>query len=346
MDPQNVKETTNTEHKQQIRAGALQGPLSLLLSENSGELQWLRQELKGMPNPKFAETLIQCDEYLDGFARMEFLAEQPYLIMRAALAQDLGTIGLFGKAIVHAETLWDGMLAIQDGMRYVQSSSEIHYRLRHGRVRVTYSHRLGNGREAVPDIQYTIALFCNLLREAKWSSQSDLIIGYPEAKPAHLALFPEALMVKNAPCGFLDFNDNMLRSPLSRTDPLWSAISSSVLMKFDADAPEDPTTCEMVKEIQAASLRHNQSPIKMLRVAELLGLPARTMQAYLNAEGSSFAEVRNDTLHREAQRELLAGRSISETSEMLGFTHRQSFSEAFSKWEGCAPSIFASRGHL
>jgi methylphosphotriester-DNA--protein-cysteine methyltransferase len=68
------------------------------------------------------------------------------------------------------------------------------------------------------------------------------------------------------------------------------------------------------------------------------------LQAHLKTAGTSYADIRSRVLYEAALKELSGGRSIQQTAAFLGVNHRQSFSEAISKWEAQAPSVFASRG--
>lgn len=327
-----------------IRISALLGPLEALMSEQARSAAKLKQQLQVLRGLKNPESLIDGDDYLDAFARMEHMAVEPELILRTALAQDLGQLGLFGKAIVHAETFWESLIAAQEGFKYFQSQAEFVIRIRNNRCRVSYHHAFGDHPEAAVDIQYTIGLLCNLVREAKHAAKADLHVCYPGARAEHSSLIPQAIRMHSGQSGFIEFNDNLLRSPLRQTDAYLSMVSKMSISEFKVDTVDVPTASQLVTRMQAASIEDSHSPVSLACAAALLDLPERSLQAQLKAEKTSFAGLRQRVQHQVARRELLAGRSIEHTSEMLGFAQRQNFSEAFSKWEGLSPSEFASRG--
>ena len=82
------------------------------------------------------------------------------------------------------------------------------------------------------------------------------------------------------------------------------------------------------------------------RMADKLGLHPRTLQRRLNAEGQLFADIQGRCRYDIAVTALKEGRTdIEDLSEQLGFSDRHSFTRAFKRWTGLAPSDFR-RQHL
>jgi len=76
-------------------------------------------------------------------------------------------------------------------------------------------------------------------------------------------------------------------------------------------------------------------------VARLLGLSVASLRRALSAEGTSFRELRADTLNRHARQALRDGQSIQTVAEMLGFSDGRSFARAFRQWNGMPPGDYA-----
>jgi len=77
------------------------------------------------------------------------------------------------------------------------------------------------------------------------------------------------------------------------------------------------------------------------RMAEKLGLHPRTLQRRLHAEGQVFADIQARCRHDIAVLTLKEGRTdIEALSEQLGFSDRHSFTRAFRRWTGLAPSEY------
>lgn len=327
-----------------VRSALLRSPLQLLGLEDRSKFERLKQDAKVDTGSKFAEALMDADTYLDRFERANYLAQDSALFLRAGLASDLATIGLFGKAAIHAATLWEGLAATQECMSFCQSFSSTHLRLKNGRCRITFDSGLTGRPGNAANTQYFVALYVYLLRMAKGYGDADLRLYYPGARSAHFAIFPEATSLRSGPLGLIDFKDDLLRSPLEFADVQNGTIAKEVMSTFAADDLGPSTLPDLICEMQRASLESYFGPLTLAEVSEFLELPSRTVQAHLKTAKTSFAKIRNSLRHRLAQKALLEGRSISETSDLLGFDHRQSFSESFSKWEGQSPSVFASRG--
>ncbi len=75
------------------------------------------------------------------------------------------------------------------------------------------------------------------------------------------------------------------------------------------------------------------------KVAKALGLSSRTLQRRLGELGTSYQELLDAVRHRSARR-LLANTdlAIGEVAFLLGFEELNSFTRAFSAWEGTTPT--------
>ena len=81
-------------------------------------------------------------------------------------------------------------------------------------------------------------------------------------------------------------------------------------------------------------------------MAARLELHPRTLQRRLQAEGQLFADIQARCRFELAVTSLKTGQqNIEELSDMLGFADRHSFTRAFRRWTGLAPTEFR-RQHL
>lgn len=326
-----------------VRGALIRAPIELFLLDNSRNRSRLKREVSGLKLPKFAETQIPVETYYDVFERVGFLGQGDELFLRAGLNPDLSSIGLFGKAVALAPTVWDAVATAKDGFQFCLSSAQQTVHLRRGRCKIVVDPGKGSGRGHSANVQYMIALYTYLLRQASKSADLDLRLTYPGAKSAHFTLFPEAVSLRSGPVGIIEFNEAVLRSSMDSGDTKRWLVSKYLVRVFKEKNLEVSELSELVKEMQIASLKSSNCPFSLQDAAALLDLPVRTVQAHLKMSKSSFADVRNGVLHDRARTALRNGLSISETSALLGFAQRQNFSEAFSKWEGQSPSEFASR---
>lgn len=91
-----------------------------------------------------------------------------------------------------------------------------------------------------------------------------------------------------------------------------------------------------------------QGRITLQQTAESVNLAPRTLQARLEAQGSSFREVLDRVRHRLAEHHLgNPGLPLSTVAARLGFADQSAFQHAFKRWSGQSPGEFRRRltGH-
>lgn len=88
----------------------------------------------------------------------------------------------------------------------------------------------------------------------------------------------------------------------------------------------------------------DQPPKSLPAFARLANMSERTLKRRLQAEGTSFRALTAEGRRAKAEA-LLADDTltIGEIAEELGFSDLSSFSQAFKRWTGLAPSIYRSR---
>ncbi len=328
----------------QVRAGLLLGLFKCLSDPMFGLGKGLSAEVAGLDVPNQAERWMPDGTYLEGLARIDHLDDLGGIMLRAGMDQEFADMGLFGKAVIHSETIWAALCILRDTVPYIVPGVSVGLRVRRGRCRFTYVHPFGVGPEASLDVQYTIGLICNLLAQRTGTRSAHIRVSYPGARAHHTTFLSGVSQVSEGDIGTVEFDDHLLRTPLKHSRP----DLSDLLLLAMAEAPEVPNaSCEMsdlVTHLQYASLRTNQRPLAQTEVANLLDKPLRTLQDALKKEGSRFDRLRDGPRHAIAREALRQGREIDEVAQSIGFSHRQNFSTAFSKWEGCSPSEFRSRG--
>lgn len=83
-----------------------------------------------------------------------------------------------------------------------------------------------------------------------------------------------------------------------------------------------------------------ESPPRLGDVATLLNTSERTLKRRLKEEGASFRDISNEVRKSKAQALVAEGRlSMSAIAHVLGFSDLSSFSQAYKRWTGAAPSL-------
>ena len=75
-----------------------------------------------------------------------------------------------------------------------------------------------------------------------------------------------------------------------------------------------------------------------MRVAAMLGLHERTLNRRLQAEGTTFMQLRDAALHSKSLQLLgFSAMNLAEVAEALGYADATTFIRAFNRWSGQTP---------
>ena len=103
---------------------------------------------------------------------------------------------------------------------------------------------------------------------------------------------------------------------------------------------EEQHRSDLITRVRESIIRHLPSgEVSRDEVAKDLLMSSRTFQRRLNEEGTSFADVLNDTRKELAHQYIMDDSlPIKEVSYLLGFSEAANFSRAFKRWTGKTPS--------
>jgi AraC-like DNA-binding protein len=129
---------------------------------------------------------------------------------------------------------------------------------------------------------------------------------------------------------------DMRRPFLTSNDSLWGIFEPGLRQRM---AELDPTA-STPQRVRAALLEGLPSGLVSIEsVAHKLGLSKRTLQRRIEAEGSSFQQILQQTRHDLAQHYLKnTALSMAEIAFLLGFDEPNSFYRAFRSWSGTTPN--------
>ena len=111
------------------------------------------------------------------------------------------------------------------------------------------------------------------------------------------------------------------------------------MLKRTLEQLQVPTWARKVRACLEAQLPNGEPSAE--RIAQSLHLSLRSLQRHLAEEGSSYEQLLSDTRQALALVHMRDPRcSISEIAYLLGFADTSSFSRAFKRWTGQAPSQY------
>jgi AraC-like DNA-binding protein len=182
------------------------------------------------------------------------------------------------------------------------------------------------------------AALVGIVRELLGRQWEPLSVCFSHSAPAslgtHRAVFGPRLRFGHAFTGLV-FYATELDAPNHASDPLLRPYTDQFLEALGGPRPE--TTTDGVTELVEMLLPLGRC--STARVARSLGVTQRTLHRHLTAEGGSFAEIVHRTREALAERYLQSGRySLTDVSELLGFTAPSAFSRWFRQRFGVSPT--------
>lgn len=145
-----------------------------------------------------------------------------------------------------------------------------------------------------------------------------------------------------APESEIRFAPSVLQLPQSRAD---SKLLGVLTRYADALLAALPVNDSLVAGVRAAIMRQATREFPTLEsTAAALGLPARTLQRHLAAEGVSHSSLVDDARRQLALRYLgNAALSVTDIGYLLHFSDPASFHRAFRRWTGESPLDYRRR---
>lgn len=131
---------------------------------------------------------------------------------------------------------------------------------------------------------------------------------------------------------------------LAAADPKLRAIlERQAADALNAQPQASPDLRDALCDVIAVALADSREPM-LAEVASELRMGERTLKRRLQAEGTSFRALVDETRHSAAL-DLLADAQLSvfEVAQRLGFADASAFAKAFRRWHGCSPREYRSR---
>lgn len=284
----------------------------------------------------------------DLLAAAATLLEEPHLALRLPAELPLRRYGLAELAARAAGTLRESLLQLaryaplihpQLALALVEDGDEARWH------QATPAHPRGVGRHAQ---EYGLAY---VLVHARAALAPDPAGGEPlplrrvwfaHARPRDLAPIDRFFGTEELAFGAEDSGFAFARGHLDR--PLATGdhrLLATVAGMAESALRTRPRSIELAPRVAAHVRRHLPAPASTDEVAAALQMSARTLQRRLEAEGTSFTAVVDET--REALAlELLAepALALGEIAYRTGFADLATFSRAFKRWTGTSPGRF------
>ncbi|MFI5776710.1 AraC family transcriptional regulator ligand-binding domain-containing protein [Nocardia sp. NPDC051570] len=151
------------------------------------------------------------------------------------------------------------------------------------------------------------------------------------------ALFGTDNIIFNAPQSIVVWHSSALDVPLPQANPATAQFYEQQCAELIQRRHKRNGLSGRVRELL---IRH-RGVTAQTRVAADLGVSVRTLRRRLADEGITFRELNNETMGMLAEELLLAGLTVEQTADRLGYGSASAFTSAFRSWKGQSPGLFA-----
>ena len=278
------------------------------------------------------------------YAHLELMFARPDytgFILDAARSHGLSSLGVVGLACKTAATLGEALACHHRFQHLTNRTATYESSVTDGRLLITEA-RTGPrrpGRALVAEYAMLIAI--HLMREVVGSLPVVRMCSprpdWEESEARAIESFVGGPVEAGQPRASLEMDAEVLVRPLPSADPELERYFRGVLERSAPGRDEDSPLRQQLRRAIQQDLARGQASADA--IASRLGLGRRTLQRRLAAEGTSFAELMEDTRRELAERYLAdPSLSLSEIGYLLGYREQASFYRAFRRWHGTTPA--------
>lgn len=264
------------------------------------------------------------------------------LPLRVAQAVPFGAYRVIDFLAASAATVGEGLTRVARYFPLINSAIELRIIHAPDLVRVVLIDPRNPAGVPRPYAEYALAvtvLHCRRAAGVEWPLAE---VGFAFPRPASSATHER---VFGCPVFFSRSDTELALSGRVWNSPSASA-SSELLRVLEQHADVMVSTLRHAEPVKQRVVRVLTEELRgadpsLANVARRLGLSERTLQRRLRDEGSSFADVLDETRkHVAGQYMQKKGFALTEIAYLLGFSEQSAFSRAFQRWHGLPPSRY------
>jgi AraC-like DNA-binding protein len=271
------------------------------------------------------------------------LGDPPGLGVAAGRAYHLTSYGIWGYALISSAT---ARKAVELGLRYLDLTFAF------TRIRLeeagAEARMVVDGHEITPDVraflvERDLAAAVTALREVANPAPPLLRVAFAHGAPRDDAAYVDAFGIRPSfrrDESFFSFAAEVLDRPMPETDPQTARACERECRELLARRRARVGLAAQVRDRVLA--QPGRSDIET--IAREFAVTSRTLRRRLEAEGTSFRALQNETRQVLAEEFLATGAmTIEDISERLGYSDPSNFVHAFRRWTGATPGSFALR---
>ncbi|WP_176046950.1 AraC family transcriptional regulator [Burkholderia sp. BCC1644] len=307
---------------------------------SSALLKGSQLTLKQLADPDF--TVLAAQELAVASNLLDLTSGEAGIGLKVGLSYQLSAYGLLGYGLLSSAT---GMDAVALAGRYLA--------LTYTFVGMTFR-RIGPHDaiqfDASPELAANVQRFfveramgatCRVLRDVIGSAFElatfDLACDAGSGSEAKQTVLG-AKIRHGQPASTLTFEHAHLERPLPQANAATAAMCERMCAELMTRRRTRVDLVSFLNEYLAT--RPFDRPPQLKDIATLLNTSERTLKRRLQEEGACFRDISNAVRKARAQALIAEGSlSIKEIAEELGFSDMSSFSQAYKRWTGVAPSV-------
>lgn len=250
-----------------------------------------------------------------------------------------------GYSLLASATLEECFSRILRYFRIVSDAAELDFRSDSGDTYKFYMHPLpGAGRPSEEAIDALMSVLIRLCRALAGPDFRATEVSFLRAQPQDISPWEKVFkagLVFGSNENAIVFAGDVIRAPLPFANPELARHNDAILTRYLAHF-EKENTANRVHAILVDLLPQGEPSQE--KVAEALHMSLRNLQRRLSEEDTSYKTILNET-RRDLALSYIEDKhySISEITYLLGFSDSSSFTRAFKRWTGQAPSAFRAQ---
>lgn len=296
--------------------------------------------LKQLADPDF--TVLAAQELAVASNLLDLTAGEAGVGLKVGLSYQLSAYGLLGYGLLSSAT---GMDAVALAGRYLALTytfvgMTFHPAGRRDTIRFDASPELAANVQRF-FVERAMGATCRVLRDVIGSGFELVTFDLAgNVGPDLDAMQPVlgATIRHGRPANTLTFEHAHLERPLPQANAATAAMCERMCAELVTRRRTRVGLVSFLNEYLAT--RPFDRPPQLKDVATLLNTSERTLKRRLQAEGACFRDISGAVRKTRAQALIAEGRlSIKEIAQELGFSDMSSFSQAYKRWTGVAPSV-------
>ncbi|WP_231132705.1 AraC family transcriptional regulator [Burkholderia multivorans] len=298
--------------------------------------------LKQLADPDF--TVQAAQELTVASNLLRLAGNEAGVGLKVGLSYQLSAYGLLGYGLMSSAT---GRDAIALGSRYLALTYTF-VGMRYRRVGTHDAVVFEPSPELSPQLQRffverAMGATCRVLRDVMGPTFAlatfDLAYG---AEPGSRQQVLGTKVRYAQPASMIAFEHAQLERPLPQANAATAAMCERMCAEL---LSRRRTRVDIVSFLNEYLATHAfERPPQLKDIAALLNTSERTLKRRLQEEGACFRDISNAVRKARAQALVAEGRlSIKEIAQELGFSDMSSFSQAYKRWTGVAPSMSRQR---